>query len=61
MFLKLYIWAGKVAQWVKVLATNSDYPNLIPQTHVVKERSNSHRLSSDLHKWALVRVPSRNK
>jgi hypothetical protein len=48
-------WAGEMAQWVKVLATNPDYLGSIPQTHMMEgERKPSPAdcfLSSRLVLW----------
>jgi len=40
---------GEMAQQVKMLAPKPDELNSIPRTHMVEQRSNSFKLSSDLH------------
>lgn len=44
----------KMAEWVKVLATKLDDPSSIPRTHIVRVRTNSISLFSDLHTHALL-------
>lgn len=44
----------EIAQWVKVLAVEPDDLSSIPGTHMVKERSSSPKLSSDLHTGAVT-------
>lgn len=44
--LKILVWAGEIAQPVKVFAAKLDDPRFIPRTHMVKERTNSPKLSS---------------
>lgn len=43
-----------MSQWVKVLASKPDGLCLIPRTHMMKERPDSHKLHSDFHKSALI-------
>lgn len=43
---------GEMTQRVKMLVVKPDNLSLIPRTHMVEERTNSSKLSSDLHIYA---------
>lgn len=38
-----------MAQWAKMLATKSGYPNSSPEIHMVEIETGTHKLSSPLH------------
>lgn len=46
---KGWVWAGGISQWVNALATKHDDLSLSLQAHVVEERTDPLKLSSDLH------------
>jgi hypothetical protein len=46
--------AGNMAQWVKILAARPNDLCSIPRTLMLDGTANSHRLSSDLHGYAVA-------
>lgn len=47
-------WAGEMAQQIGVVATKLDDLSLSPGIHLGEERTNSSKLSSDLHKCSVA-------
>lgn len=42
-------WVGEMAQQIRELAIKPEYPSLIPEATLWRERTNSQSLSSGLH------------